>query len=273
MAPPDPELHELADGHVLHLLGGPYLTVHGVRLEIPECAKRLVSFVALRRQRVERRLAAGTLWPAVTEARAAGNLRSALWRLRTAGIHIVLGGQSALYMAADVTIDTEVLIDHSTRLLNGSATEADLAVSHAWLDGLDLLPGWYDDWALLERERLRQRTLHTLEVLSGILSRSGRFAEAVDAALIAVSADPLRERPNATNRRPPHRRQRVGGLYGVRQLRGARPRRTRHDALGSTTRDALGRAGRRTERQTSASPPPHPAPGVVARYEGAAHRR
>ena len=31
----------------------------------------------------------------------------------------------------------------------------------------DLLPGWYDDWVLLERERLRQLRLHMLEQLAG----------------------------------------------------------------------------------------------------------
>ncbi|MGW2995279.1 bifunctional ornithine acetyltransferase/N-acetylglutamate synthase, partial [Streptomyces sp. NPDC001193] len=30
-------------------------------------------------------------------------------------------------------------------------------------DALDLLPGWYDDWVLLEQERVRQRLLHALE--------------------------------------------------------------------------------------------------------------
>lgn len=58
---------------------------------------------------------------------------------------------------------------------------------------LDLLPGWYDDWALVERERMRQRVLHALEALSQRLVRAGRFAEAVETALLAVGAEPLRE--------------------------------------------------------------------------------
>ena len=45
----------------------------------------------------------------------------------------------------------------------------------------------------MERERLRQRTLHTLDVASVLLCERGRFAEAVEAALLAVHADPLRE--------------------------------------------------------------------------------
>ena len=59
-------------------------------------------------------------------------------------------------------------------------------------DALDLLPGWYDDWVVFERERLRQRLLHALEMLSLRLVRQGRFGEAVEAALL-VHAEPLRE--------------------------------------------------------------------------------
>ncbi len=46
---------------------------------------------------------------------------------------------------------------------------------------------------LLERERVRQRLLHALEALSRELARVGRHAEAVESALVAVSAEPLRE--------------------------------------------------------------------------------
>jgi DNA-binding SARP family transcriptional activator len=58
---------------------------------------------------------------------------------------------------------------------------------------LDLLPGWYDDWVLMERERLRQRILHALEELSRKLACAGRFPEAVEAAVLAIGAEPLRE--------------------------------------------------------------------------------
>jgi DNA-binding SARP family transcriptional activator len=60
---------------------------------------------------------------------------------------------------------------------------------------LDLLPGWYDDWVIFEREGIRQRLLHALETLSRRLA-AGRHAEAVEAAISAVGADPLRESAN-----------------------------------------------------------------------------
>jgi two-component SAPR family response regulator len=44
-----------------------------------------------------------------------------------------------------------------------------------------------------ERERIRQRMLHALEVLSRTLRNAGRYGEAIDAAMDAVAVEPLRE--------------------------------------------------------------------------------
>jgi two-component SAPR family response regulator len=57
----------------------------------------------------------------------------------------------------------------------------------------ELLPGWYDDWVLVERERLRQLQLHALDALARRLLDSGRVAEAVDAASCSLGMEPLRE--------------------------------------------------------------------------------
>ena len=46
---------------------------------------------------------------------------------------------------------------------------------------------------LLERERLRQLRLHTLEAMADRLARAGRYGEAVQAAYVAVGIEPLRE--------------------------------------------------------------------------------
>lgn len=42
-----------------------------------------------------------------------------------------------------------------------------------------MLPSWYDDWVLLERERLRQLRMHAWEALSEKLVRAGRYGEAL----------------------------------------------------------------------------------------------
>src|SRR5690349_1193595 len=57
---------------VLHLFGGPYVTFGGGRRDVPEGSKRLLVYVALQRGRVERRSAAGALWPVGDDVRASG---------------------------------------------------------------------------------------------------------------------------------------------------------------------------------------------------------
>lgn len=178
---------------VLHLFGGPYVTINGYRHEVPEGSKRLLAFVALRRTRVERRHAAGTLWPFGDDGRAAGNLRSALWRLRGAGINVLDVDKWSLALSPHVVVDVHLVTEWATRLVEGSSLGTDLTVARSWREALDLLPGWYDDWTLIERERLRQRMLHALEALSRSLANVGRFADSVEAAMVAVSAEPLRE--------------------------------------------------------------------------------
>jgi DNA-binding SARP family transcriptional activator len=61
----------------------------------------------------------------------------------------------------------------------------------------EILPGWYDDWVLVEAEDWRQVRLHALEVLADRLSQRRKYADAAMAALAAVRAEPLRESPRA----------------------------------------------------------------------------
>lgn len=57
----------------------------------------------------------------------------------------------------------------------------------------DLLPGWYDDWVLLERERARQLQLHVLEIVANELIGLGRLAAALEFAMRALQMEQLRE--------------------------------------------------------------------------------
>ena len=56
------------------------------------------------------------------------------------------------------------------------------------------MPGWYDDWALLERERFAELQVHVLDVLVDALSATERHSLAIHLALRLVALDPLRER-------------------------------------------------------------------------------
>ncbi len=177
----------------LHLFGGPFFRHRGQRFDVPEGSKRLLVLVALRKGRLERRYVAGALWPVGDDERAAGNLRSALWRLNKGGIDVIEADKHCLSLRRGVAIDVSLVNSWAARLIGGRPTPRDLTMVPESIDGLDLLPGWYDDWITLERESVRQRVLHGLEALVGQLISRERFAEAVAASMMAVSADPLRE--------------------------------------------------------------------------------
>jgi DNA-binding SARP family transcriptional activator len=178
---------------VVHLIGEPYVQCGDVRLRVPQGSKKLLAFVALRAGRVERLYTAGTLWPFCDEARATGNLRSALWRMRRADIDVVVADKWSLALDENVTVDVNLVNEWANRFIHGNPAPGDLTPSNLPIDALDLLPGWYDDWAIIERERTRQRVLHAMEALARQLTERQRFAEAVDVAMAAMAAEPLRE--------------------------------------------------------------------------------
>jgi DNA-binding SARP family transcriptional activator len=61
------------------------------------------------------------------------------------------------------------------------------------VDAVELLPDWYDDWVLHEREQLTQLRLLALEAACEQFVAAGRFRDATTAALAAVASDPLSE--------------------------------------------------------------------------------
>jgi DNA-binding SARP family transcriptional activator len=175
------------------LLGGPVVIKNCRRLEIPEASKRLLVFVTLHGARVSRRHAAGTLWPYGDDERAAGNLRSALWRLRGAGIDVLHAEKCMLFLDPEVSVDITQLSRWATTVINGSADRSDLGTRDLHPEAVHLLPGWYDEWVIFERERLRQRLLHAMESLVRQLISRGQFADAIEVATTAVGVEPLRE--------------------------------------------------------------------------------
>jgi DNA-binding SARP family transcriptional activator len=161
-------------------------------IAIPPSAQRLVALLALSSGPRERLTVAGTLWPDVEEERASACLRSALWRVRHASPSLVETTSGRLRLGPRVVTDVHELRKASRRVFDGSreVTDEDVRVL---LARADLLPGWYEDWIIVERERIRQTRLHALELLCKRLTDEGRFAEAVEAGLATVHEDPLRE--------------------------------------------------------------------------------
>jgi DNA-binding SARP family transcriptional activator len=129
----------------------------------------------------------------VPDSRAAGNLRSALWRLQRVGFPLVQADALAVRLAPEIVVDVREVQAWATRVLTGAADVDDLLVEPGRIGAIDLLPGWYDDWVLACRDRLRARLLHALEELGVLLRRAGRPAAAREAVHAAVVAEPLRE--------------------------------------------------------------------------------
>jgi DNA-binding SARP family transcriptional activator len=92
-----------------------------------------------------------------------------------------------------VAVDIVEVAEWASRLIAQRSLPGDLSLNLPLADALDLLPGCYDDWAIIERGRMRQRMLHALEALSRAMTASGRYGEAVEAAMMAIGVEPLRE--------------------------------------------------------------------------------
>jgi DNA-binding SARP family transcriptional activator len=183
------------DAARLVLLDGFELYQNGRVLHVPMTVQRVLAFLALHDRPVPRSQVAGTLWLDASEERATGSLRSALWRLRQPGEALVKISPSHLQLAPEVTVDYREAVRHARALLDHTRddVENELLDCNAGCLSRELLPGWWQDWILTERERFRQLRLHALEARCQRLALAGRFAQAVEAGLAAVACEPLRE--------------------------------------------------------------------------------
>jgi DNA-binding SARP family transcriptional activator len=159
-------------------------------VSLPFSVQRLLALLAFHERPVQRVYVAGKLWIDATEERAFASLRSALWRANQAGIPLVDAFDSRLALHPEVRVDVHEAAAQAQRIVDGTAENVSFA--GVALNG-ELLPDWYDDWLLIERERYRQLRLHALEALADRLTALGRYAEAAETALTAIAAEPLRE--------------------------------------------------------------------------------
>ena len=178
---PDPIEVRLMDG--FELVSG------GVPVPCPLTAQRLLAFLGLHDRPLQRLFVAGKLWTDSTEERALASLRSAIYRANRPIAALVRVADSRLSLGPDVRVDVRAASAHAHALIEGEGCECRPG---PLLDG-ELLPDWYDDWLIIERERFRQLRLHGLEALSRRLLEHRRFGEAAEAALSAIAGEPLRE--------------------------------------------------------------------------------
>jgi DNA-binding SARP family transcriptional activator len=92
----------------------------------------------------------------------------------------------------EVQTDVREIDQLARQLTRASDAGADIDFDHKPFCG-ELLVGWYDEWTLVERERVRQLCLHALESLALLLLSRRRYAQALESALAAIAFEPLRE--------------------------------------------------------------------------------
>ena len=181
----------------LDLLGRFALECDSDSIGVPVGVQRLLAFLALRGP-CNRHNVAGTLWPEVTDAQALASLRTCVWRLNKALPGLMDPCGPALALSDFVEVDSQEQEAFASALLNHERDDLEWLTAHLpLLRGGELLPGWYDDWVILERERLNQLRLHALELAATRLTQCHELDLALLLALEAVRTEPLRETANA----------------------------------------------------------------------------
>ena len=184
--------HCATSAPIVRVLGRFRVEVSNRSVELPIQAQRVVGYLAVTGSCERRDRLAGRLWPFSAQTRADANLRTAIWRVGSATHGLLDASRTYVALHDDVEVDARRACAHARSLIDDSAT----LVTHRGADALwedDLLPGWDEDWLVIERERMRQLRIHGLEALSRHLACRGRYPEAIDAALAAIAAEPLRE--------------------------------------------------------------------------------
>jgi predicted ATPase/DNA-binding SARP family transcriptional activator len=164
-------------------LGQFSVTRDGSSLTIPtRNAQSLFAYLVLNSGKAYRReRLAGLLWPDSTEGNARSNLRHELWRLRKA---LETGGES-YFLIDDLTIafdpqsEYSLDVDMLESAVLEQGTAEDLITALSLYQG-ELLPGFYDEWVTLERDRLIALHETGMARLLEILQAEGRWAEVLE---------------------------------------------------------------------------------------------
>ena len=187
-------------GNELSVLGGFVFSAGGdALLGISAGSQRLLAFLAVNERLMTRGHVAGSLWPDSSDEPASASLRSAVSRLSGPPRDAVKVTAHDLSLREGVVVDVQVSKALARRLIDRDAPRDDKDIGTVAVSALsdDVLPGWYDDWAVLAAEDWRQLRMHALEAVAARLTDADRLAEAAAAALAAVRTEPLRESARA----------------------------------------------------------------------------
>lgn len=164
----------------IRLLGRFEILLDGRALEIhSRAARSLVAYIALRPDTHHRReKLAGLLWPDIDETKARANLRHALWILRREiGDDFLTADESGI----SLSIAPGCQVDAITLERQGSAsTPIEDRLKALSLYVGELLPGVYEEWVSVERERIAAVFHRWIQPAVDELVEEGRWQEAID---------------------------------------------------------------------------------------------
>lgn len=168
------------------------LFIDDTSVAVPHGIQRLLAYLAMAARPVSRSRAAGQLWEDVPEERALGNLRSVIWRLRRIPERIVRTFDDRLALDTGVEVDLAELMRLTVELA-AHPDPSSLARLPQLVAATEVLPGWEEEWIIVERERFRELRLHALERACEALLAEGMHGPAVHTAMAAVTAEPFRD--------------------------------------------------------------------------------
>jgi len=176
----------------VQLLGSFSVRCEGEELSLCASAQRVVAFLALERRPLRREFVAGSLWPDSSDARASAALRTALWRAGGGDVGLVTLGGRTIGLDPGAEVDTDAFATLAKGVLRDPGACA-IALAERLADPAELLPDWYEEWVVVEREWLRQLRTQALEALADALIARRDYRGAVRCGLAAVATDALRE--------------------------------------------------------------------------------
>ena len=178
-------------------------------LTLPRGVMGLLVYLLLRRHRLHpREVLADVFWGENSPEKARGSLNTALWRLRNilepdgvpAGTYLIStpSGEVGFNQASQYWLNIALFEEMVNRILavpvqtmdESSARELQSVLD---LYTADLLEGFYEDWVLRERERLRGLYIKSLMYLLQYDKYNHQYQKALSHGQRILDFDPLRE--------------------------------------------------------------------------------
>lgn len=160
-------------------------------LHVAARQQRLITALAIHGPR-PRSYLGGLLWPESGESLAMESLRVSMHLVSRQIPGLLVNGGAQLSLSEFVEVDLH-RARSCVRELNQTGLNGNVASALSLLRDAELLPGWYDDWVLVEQSRLRHDRLHAFHIIGRESLARRNFEVALEASEAALELEPLYE--------------------------------------------------------------------------------